>query len=94
MERNVILAKNAGFCFGVKRAVDEAIKYQKEFGKKIYTLGPLIHNNDVVNYLENNDIFAIELSDADSLKKGLCSFTNYWEKGNLEQGFKWNSKRK
>ena len=32
MERNVILAKNAGFCFGVKRAVDEAIKYQKEFG--------------------------------------------------------------
>ncbi len=70
MERNVILAKNAGFCFGVKRAVDEAIKYQKEFGKKIYTLGPLIHNNDVVNYLENNDIFAIELSDADSLKKG------------------------
>ncbi len=33
MERNVILAKNAGFCFGVKRAVDEAIKYQKEFGK-------------------------------------------------------------
>ena len=70
MERNVILAKNAGFCFGVKRAVDEAIKYQKEFGKKIYTLGPLIHNNDVVNYLEDNDIFAIELSDADSLKKG------------------------
>ena len=56
MERNVILAKNAGFCFGVKRAVDEAIKYQKEFGKKIYTLGPLIHNNDVVNYLEDNDI--------------------------------------
>ena len=70
MERNVILAKNAGFCFGVKRAVDEAIKYQKEFGKKIYTLGPLIHNNDVVNYLEDNDIFAIELSDANSLNKG------------------------
>ena len=70
MERNVILAKNAGFCFGVKRAVDEAIKYQKEFGKKIYTLGPLIHNNDVVNYLEDNDIFAIELSDTNSLNKG------------------------
>ena len=34
MERNVILAKNAGFCFGVKRAVDEAIKYQKRIWKK------------------------------------------------------------
>ena len=45
-------------------------KIQKEYGKKIYTLGPLIHNNDVVNYLEDNDIFAIELSDANSLNKG------------------------
>ncbi|MGG5461673.1 4-hydroxy-3-methylbut-2-enyl diphosphate reductase [Clostridium sp. B9] len=70
MERKITLAKNAGFCFGVKRAVDEAIKYQKEFDKKIYTLGPLIHNNDVVNYLEDNNIFAIELSEADNLTPG------------------------
>ena len=46
----VLLAENAGFCFGVKRAVDEAIKTQKQFNKKIYTLGPLIHNGDVVKY--------------------------------------------
>ena len=31
----VLLAENAGFCFGVKRAVDEAIKTQKQF-KNIY----------------------------------------------------------
>ena len=29
----VLLAENAGFCFGVKRAVDEAIKTQKQFNK-------------------------------------------------------------
>ena len=52
----VILADSAGFCFGVQRAVDEAIKVQKQYNKKIYTLGPLIHNNDVVNYLKENNI--------------------------------------
>ena len=52
----VLLAENAGFCFGVKLAVDEAIKTQNKYNKKIYTLGPLIHNSDVVNYLEENNI--------------------------------------
>lgn len=68
--REVILAKNAGFCFGVQRAVEEALKIQKEYNQKIYTLGPLIHNNDVVKFLENNDIFSIELENVDELKKG------------------------
>ena len=67
---NVLLAENAGFCFGVKRAVDEAIKTQKQFNKKIYTLGPLIHNGDVVRYLEENSIYAIDLNDIDTLSKG------------------------
>lgn len=70
MERKITLAKNAGFCFGVKRAVDEALKYQKEFNKKIYTLGPLIHNNDVVSYLEENNIYAIDILETDTLNKG------------------------
>ena len=59
--RKVKLAKNAGFCFGVQRAVEEAIRIQKEYMKKVYTLGPLIHNNDVVKYLEEHHIFAIDL---------------------------------
>ena len=33
--RKVKLAKNAGFCFGVQRAVEEAIKIQKEYMKKV-----------------------------------------------------------
>ncbi len=68
--REVILAQNAGFCFGVQRAVDEAIKIQEKHNKKIYTLGPLIHNNDVVKYLESNNIFSIEFEDITKLSKG------------------------
>jgi len=68
--RTVKVAKNAGFCFGVERAVDEALKIQKQYNKKVYTLGPLIHNNDVVKYLENNNIFAINLEIIDTLDKG------------------------
>jgi len=65
----VILAKNAGFCFGVQRAVNEALKIQKEHNVKIYTLGPLIHNNDVVRFLEKNNIFSIELENLNTLNK-------------------------
>ena len=68
--REIKVAKSAGFCFGVKRAVDESIKIQKEFNKKIYTLGPLIHNNDVVQYLEDNNIFSVDLNDIDKLNEG------------------------
>lgn len=67
--RKVILAKYAGFCFGVQRAVEESLKIQKKFNKKIYTLGPLIHNNDVVKYLESNNIFAINFNDIHQLSK-------------------------
>jgi (E)-4-hydroxy-3-methyl-but-2-enyl pyrophosphate reductase len=63
----VIVAAKAGFCFGVKRAVEEAIKVKHDFNHKIYTLGPLIHNKDVVEYLKENDIYPIELEDISSL---------------------------
>ena len=66
----VILAESAGFCFGVQRAVDEALEIQKKHNVKIYTLGPLIHNNDVVKFLEENNIFSIELENIDNLNKG------------------------
>nr|MCR4944586.1 4-hydroxy-3-methylbut-2-enyl diphosphate reductase [Clostridium sp.] len=68
--RSVKLAKNAGFCFGVQRAVESALNIQKEYNKRIYTLGPLIHNNDVVKYLEDNNIFAVDIKDIDTLEKG------------------------
>ena len=45
----VIRAKSAGFCFGVKRAVDTVYEQvEKQMGKPIYTYGPIIHNEEVV----------------------------------------------
>ena len=61
----IILAKSAGFCFGVKRAIDIATDVAKNSSMDIYTLGPLIHNDQVVNNLkeigvnEINEIFSI-----------------------------------
>ena len=51
---NVIVAKTAGFCFGVKRAVDFA--YSKAGQKNIYTYGPIIHNKEVTKDLEKKGI--------------------------------------
>ena len=51
----IITAKTAGFCFGVKRAIDMACKAAEEKGN-IYTLGPLIHNNDVIADLREKGI--------------------------------------
>ena len=47
--KNVILAKTAGFCFGVRRAVDMA--YGIAGRDKVYTYGPIIHNETVVEDL-------------------------------------------
>ena len=40
----VIVAKTAGFCFGVKRAVEQVYHQVEEGIKPIYTYGPIIHN--------------------------------------------------
>ena len=49
----VILAKSAGFCFGVKRAVQTVYEQvEKEHEKQIYTYGPIIHNAEVVRDIE------------------------------------------
>jgi len=64
---NIIVAKTAGFCFGVKIAVDMA----KEAGEKLgsaYTNGPIIHNKQVVEFLEKLNVK--ELPDKSVLKKG------------------------
>ena len=62
----VKLAKTAGFCFGVKRAVEQVYE-QIESGKKIYTFGPIIHNESVVSDLEKKGVTVIE--DVETLKK-------------------------
>lgn len=55
---DVIVAENSGFCFGVKRAVDSVYE-QLEKGGKIYTYGPIIHNEQVVGELEKKGVQVI-----------------------------------
>ena len=50
----VILAKTAGFCFGVKRAVDTV--YEQTGKGNVYTYGPIIHNEEVVKDLESKGV--------------------------------------
>ena len=66
----VILAKSAGFCFGVKRAVEKVYE-QIEGGRKIYTYGPIIHNEEVVRDLEERGVKVIEdVKELSALKEG------------------------
>ena len=68
MDRKVTVAKSAGFCFGVERAVDqvyeqiEAVKNKKASGP-IYTYGPIIHNEEVVRDLSDKGVMVLETED-------------------------------
>lgn len=54
------IVKNAGFCFGVKRAVDMAFKKAKEKKSGVYTYGPLIHNPQVIEKLGSEGVGLLE----------------------------------
>ena len=54
----VTLAKSAGFCFGVERAVDMVYEEAGK-GEKVYTFGPIIHNEEVVSDLKSKGVEVI-----------------------------------
>ena len=60
----IILAKSAGFCFGVQRAVDMA--YEQAGHREVYTFGPIIHNEEVIDDLKSKGVNIIE--DLDELE--------------------------
>ena len=63
----ITVAKSAGFCFGVQRAVDSVYKELEENSGKIYTFGPIIHNEQVVEDLNKRGIEVIDT--VEQLKK-------------------------
>ncbi len=69
----VKLAKTAGFCFGVKRAVDTVYEQVDKFeGQDIYTFGPIIHNQEVVKDLNQKGVRVLEtVSQLKDLEKGV-----------------------
>ena len=56
---DIQLAKTAGFCFGVKRAVDMVYE-EADKKQKVYTYRPIIHNEEVVKDLEKKGVTVIE----------------------------------
>ena len=63
----VLIGKHSGFCFGVKRAVEQA---EKLHGDGNYILGEIIHNESVIEKLERLGVKTIESLDEAKLKKG------------------------
>lgn len=67
----VKMAKSAGFCFGVKRAVEKAYEVAEGNPGPVYTYGSIIHNEEVVEDLEKRGVFVLENEDAlDALETG------------------------
>lgn len=64
----IMVAKTAGFCWGVSRAVDLVTKAANEGNGAIYTDGPLIHNPQVLKVLESSDIHVS--ADVDNISEG------------------------
>ncbi len=69
----VRLAKSAGFCFGVKKAMEKVYEQiDKADGKQIYTYGPIIHNEEVVKELASKGVEVIEsLEELNEREKGV-----------------------
>ena len=67
----VIKAKTAGFCFGVKRAVDTVYEQVDTCDGPIYTYGPIIHNEEVVKDLESKGVVVLRTEEElDNIEDG------------------------
>ena len=69
--KNVTVAETAGFCFGVKRAVNMVYGEAESSDVPVYTYGPIIHNEEVVHDLEAKGVKVIRsLDELNQLPKG------------------------
>lgn len=79
MPKNIQSAKSAGFCYGVKKAVDTAKQLKIDNpNKKIYILGALIHNTLVTKELEELGIFTVDKLPAES-ENSICIIRSHGE---------------
>ena len=71
LKKSIKLAKHAGFCYGVKRAVETTKKLKLEnHDKEIFVLGELIHNSHVINELSSLGIHTVD--ELPCNKTGVC----------------------
>ena len=64
------LQKTAGFCFGVQRAVDKVYELIDSCPDRLFTLGPIIHNEEVVNDLEKKGVRVASEEELKTLPEG------------------------
>jgi 4-hydroxy-3-methylbut-2-enyl diphosphate reductase len=65
----ILVAKSAGYCYGVQNAIDKVDDSISKYNKSIYTLGPIIHNKQVIDKFESQGVFAIK--DIDETSEGI-----------------------
>lgn len=71
----VVVAESAGFCFGVKRAIKMAFAAARRYPPPVYSLGPLIHNPQVVGSLEELGVQVVE--GLDKVRGGTVIFRSH-----------------
>ncbi len=71
----ITVAKHAGYCFGVKKAME--LVYSEMNKRQLYTYGPIIHNKAAIKELEEKNVFVTE--DLDSVNKGTIVIRTHGE---------------
>ncbi len=84
----VTLAKSAGFCFGVQRAVDVVEKQIKDGVKPLYTYGPIIHNEEVVKKFEEHGVRVMEENSSDKYEAGTVIIRSHGVTREVEETLK------
>jgi 4-hydroxy-3-methylbut-2-enyl diphosphate reductase len=79
----VLKTNNIGFCFGVKRAVKMVLKEAAATKDTVYTVGPIIHNPQMVNILKEKGV--VPVNDVFQIKNGTVVFRTHGIKKDEEE---------
>ena len=71
----IVKAKHMGFCFGVRRAINMVEKEVRGKSRRIYTLGPIIHNPQMVEALEKRGVIPVD--DVTRIKEGVVVYRTH-----------------
>ena len=82
----VLKTKNIGFCFGVKRAIKMVLKEAAATKDTVYTVGPIIHNPQMVNILKGKGV--VSVNDVFQIKNGTVVFRTHGIKKDEEEYIK------
>ena len=71
----IIKTAHSGFCFGVKRAINMVLREREKTEEPIYTIGPIIHNPQMVRMLQEKGISPVD--DVTRIKDGIVVFRTH-----------------